>query len=60
MYNIITTIALLALMARRIEAQSVLATACYFKRDSEVQLGDAGPCGVVTPTSVRLPQASCK
>jgi hypothetical protein len=36
MYNIITIIALLALITRQIEAQSVLATACYFKRDSEV------------------------
>ena len=55
MYNIITIIALLALITRRIEAQSVLATACYLKSDSKVQLGNAGPCGVVTPTTVRSP-----
>jgi hypothetical protein len=55
MYNIITIIALLALSTRQIEAQAVLATACYFKRDSQVGLGNAGPCGVVTPTTVRPP-----
>jgi hypothetical protein len=53
MYNIITIIALLALITRRIEAQSVLATTCYGKSDSIVQPGNAGPCGIVTPTSVR-------
>lgn len=51
MYNIITIIALLALITRRIEAQSVLATACYGKSDSVVQPFNAGPCGIVTPTS---------
>ena len=57
MFQVIAGVtALLALHARHIEAQSVLATDCYFKGSSSVHVtGNANPCGVVTPATVRLP-----
>ena len=58
MVQVVAAIAnLLLFHARYIEAQNILATDCYFKSDNSVKIngiGNANPCGVVTPATVRL------